>query len=447
MTNTPDSATGAVPAVEPAAEPILEPGQALGRTPMLQRLRASVADPVLRILVVSTLIGRVGRGVFLTVTVLYFTIVVGLSPLQVALVLSASSAVGVVCSAVGGHLSDRWSARRIMMVCMLVEGVGLTSYVFADSFPVALLLACVVGAFDSTGNAARMSIVARSFEGPERVNARAVLRTVTNIAIAAGSALGGLALVVGTPAAYRIIMVIAGLVFLSSIPLIRRLPRRVDAPPAPAPQTTATGSVVAVSRWAHSPWRDPRYLTISALSAIFGMQFGLAEIGVPLWIANDTDAPTATVAALLILNTIVVIIFQVPLSRGTHDVRRAGAVTAWAGLLMAAACLLYFAASGTGVIVAVVLLVVAALAHAFAEVFSQAGGWGLSFELADPAAPGAYQGVFGMGYNLGAMLAPLVVTAAIALGLTGWALLAVVFLGSALGTTAIAYRAARTRAA
>ena len=173
------------------------------------------------------------------------------------------------------------------------------------------------------------------------------------------------------------------------------------------------------------------------------MQFGLAEVGVPLWIAHDTAAPTAIVAALLILNTVIVVIFQVPLSRGTHDVRRAGTVTAWAGVLMVLACVLYAGAAPVAAGFAVALLLAAALAHAFAEVMSQAGGWGLSFELADPRAPGAYQGVFSMGFNLGAMAAPIVVTAALGLGLVGWALLAAVFAASALGTALIAWRSAR----
>ena len=135
---------------------------------------------------------------------------------------------------------------------------------------------------------------------------------------------------------------------------------------------------------AHSPWRDPRYLALTALSAVFGMQFGVGEVGVPLWIANDTNAPEVLVAVVLILNTIIVVLFQVPLSRGTHDLRRAGRVSAIAAWLMAAACLIYAAAAGLPAGFAIAVIVAAAIAHAFAEVLSQAGGWGLSFELADP---------------------------------------------------------------
>ena len=40
------------------------------------------------------------------------------------------------------------------------------------------------------------------------------------------------------------------------------------------------------------------------------MQFGLLEVGVPLWVAQDTEAPKAIVSALLILNTLIVIAFR-----------------------------------------------------------------------------------------------------------------------------------------
>ena len=178
---------------------------------------------------------------------------------------------------------------------------------------------------------------------------------------------------------------------------------------------------------------------LTALSAVFGMQFGVGEVGVPLWIANDTAAPEVLVAVVLILNTVIVVLFQVPLSRGTHDLRRAGRVSAIAAWLMAAACLVYASAAGLPPGFAIAVIVLARHAHAFAEVLSQAGGWGLSFELADPVRAGTYQGVFTMGYSLGAMVAPLFVTStALTLGLARWAILAAVFLAAGLGTWAIA---------
>ena len=459
-TSSPD--TGTVPIVEPelddAASAIDEAdaatAPAAGRGGLVRRIAASVADPVLRILVIATLISRVGRGVFLTVTVLYFTLIVGLAPHEVAIVLGAASAAGVLSSLAGGWLADRVSARRLLVVLSALDGVGLICYVFADGFASALVIAVLVGAIEQAANSTRMAIIARAFDGERRVHARAVLRTVTNVAIAVGSGIGALALLAGTAEAYRWIIVGAGVMYLLGLTQLVRLPASVDAPARSVsePVTTTTGStdVAASARAerralrAHSPWRDPRYLALTALSAVFGMQFGVGEIGVPLWIANETAAPEVLVAAVLILNTVIVVLFQVPLSRGTHDLRKAGRVSAVAAWLMAAACFVYASATGLPTGFAIAVIVLAALAHAFAEVLSQAGGWGLSFELADPVRAGTYQGVFSMGYSVGAMAAPLVVTStALTHGLAGWAILAAIFLASGLGTWAIARSAAR----
>ncbi|AWB96740.1 MFS transporter [Agromyces badenianii] len=429
-----------------------------GTPSLFARLAASVSDPVLRILVGATLISRVGRGIFLTVTVLYFTFIVGLAPHEVAIVLAAASAAGVVASLAGGWLADRFSAKRLLIVFTAIEGVALITYVFAGDFVTALVIAVVCGFFEQAANSTRSAIIARGFEGEGRVHARAVLRAVTNVAIAAGSGLGALALALGTAEAYRTLIAGAGALYLLGLIQLVRLPSRVDAQSrtAAAPVTTATGSVDAAASaeaavaerraWRrHSPWRDPRYLVLTALSAVFGMQFGVAELGVPLWIARETAAPEAVVAALLILNTVIVVIFQVPLSRGTHDLRAAARVSGIAAWLMAAACLVYASAAGLPVGFAIAVLVVAAITHAFAEVLSQAGGWGLSFELADPARAGSYQGVFGMGYTVGALAAPLVVNAtAISHGFSGWVALAAIFLASGLGIRWLARRAART---
>ncbi|GAA1964581.1 MFS transporter [Agromyces allii] len=503
-TSSPD--TSSLPVIEPdleaaatsideadaAAQAEGDPGTpGTGKPGLAARIAASVSNPVLRILVTATLISRVGRGIFITITVLYFTLIVGLPAHEIAIVLGAASAAGIVASLAGGWLADRMSARRVLLVFTTLEGLGLLCYAATGDFVSALVVAVIVGAFGQGANSTRMAILARAFEAEQRVQARAVLRTVTNVSIAVGSGLGALALAIGTAEAYRILLVAAGALYLLALVRLVKLPASVDAPRAIPPVTGAVGAVDAVgavaavdgtvdddvpepggadaaegrdphdappaasarptpppkrrSRFAHSPWRDPRYLALTGLSAIFGMQFGVAEIGVPLWIAHETDASAVLVSAVLIINTAIVVLFQVPLSRGTHDLRRAGRVSAVAAWLMAATCLVYAAAAGLPVWFSVVFIVLASITHAFAEVLSQAGGWGLSFELADPVQAGTYQGVYSMGYSIGATLAPAVVTAtAISMGLAGWAILAVVFLASGLGTWAIA-RSAATR--
>lgn len=409
-------------------------------TPVKPSLRSRIAgvfaEPVLRALTIATLVSAVGRGVSLTLVVLYLTLIVGLPAAQVALVFTIGAAVGIGASYLGGHLADVISARRMLVVATVVTGVALGSLVFVTELWGAIVVEVVISIALSANGSVRSAIIARAFVGPARVTSRAVLRTVMNIGIAAGSGIAAIPLAIGTPMAYQAVLLVGGVAYAASALLLVGLPARVDAP-------VRTEGEPAAPR-GRSPWRDPRYLLFSAFSAVLAMLFSLANIGVPLWLAHDTVAPEYLLSIMLIVNTTLVILLQVPMSRGTHDLRRAGNVTAIAGVLLAVACVAYGAAGGATLVAAVVLLLAATVLHAFAEILSQAGAWGLSFELADPARAGAYQGVYSMGFSIGSMVAPIVITAtALDNGLLGWIVLGAIFLAAALGVTAIAYRAAR----
>ncbi len=388
---------------------------------------------MLRRLLTVTLVDTVGRGAFFTLTMLYLTTVVGIPAVTAGIGLTVAGGVGVFASLGFGHLADRWSSRRMLIVLHLVQAAALIGYIAVDGLLSLIVVASLVTLAQQGGSSVRSAAVGRAFPGAERVRIRATMRTVTNIGIAAGTAIAAIPLAIGSGDAYRITMAAAGVLYLVSSVLLTGLPAdRVDARP---------GSSTAAPEVTGSPYRDGRFLAVTALSGVFGMQFGLFEVAVPLWVVEHTTAPDVLVSPLLLVNTALVVALQVRLSRGTGTVRGAGRVMAHAGWLMAVACGLWAAAGAVPMAVAVVVLFAAATMHTLAEITSSAAGWSLSFELAPPDRIGAYQGMYGTGFALGAMAAPLVVTAAVNdLGTTGWALLAVLFLGSATGITAITRR-------
>ncbi|AYF96983.1 MFS transporter [Protaetiibacter intestinalis] len=409
------------------------------RPPLLERIRATLAEPVLRALTVATLISTVGRGITLTLVVLYLTIIVGLPADQVALVFTVGAAVSVLFSYLGGHLADRVSARRLLIGCVVLTGLALASFVLVTELWQAILAEVAASIGMSANGAVRAAIIAHAFVGQGRVTSRAVLRTVTNIGITIGSGVAAIALALGTPEAYRAILLVGGTAYALCALALLRLPARVDGP-AEGEADAAEPAPVGAGR---SPWRDRRYLLFSAFAAVFAIQFAVTNVGIPLWLVHDTVAPEWLLSIMLIANTVLVIALQVPLSRGTHDLRRAGTVTAVSGVLMALACAAYGGAGGAGLALAVVLLLAGTVLHALAEILSQAGAWGLSFELADPASAGAYQGVYAMGFSLAGLAAPLVIAVtALEHGLAGWLLLGAMFLVSAVGVTGVAYRSA-----
>lgn len=398
-------------------------------------------EPVERALTLSTVTAALSTGLFYSVSALYFTRVIGLSATTVGLGLTIAGTVGVAASYLAGHLADRVGADRLQLAANAIQGAALLAYVWAGTAVAFTLIACVAVGGRSLQGTAKAALQARWFTGPDRVAVRARLRVVTNVCIGLGTCLAAAALVVGTAAAYRTTMVlVAVLTAAATVPLAGLRERAPGLTAALAAHVDEAGARLR----GPSPLRDRTYVTSVALNSVIAMQFGMQSVGVPLWIATQTEAPTVVISVLLVINTVFVALFQVRASRGTHDVLVAGRTVRRGSLLLALACLLYGSAGSGGAVVAVVVLVTAELLGSAAEVWCEAGGWGLAFELADPASAGAYQGLSQTGYALANMLAPLVVTAtAVDHGMPGWVVLAAMF---AIAGTAVAMLAGRATA-
>jgi MFS family permease len=116
-------------------------------------------DPVLGALVVATLISTLGRGLTMTLTVLYLAIIAGLTPAEIALASTCAAVVGIFSAYAGGWLSDRVSARRLMLVLTIVDALAIGAYVFVDDVVLAIIVGCVSFGF---GGGARSAQAASS---------------------------------------------------------------------------------------------------------------------------------------------------------------------------------------------------------------------------------------------------------------------------------------------
>lgn len=406
---------------------------------MLDRLSRLLfpADPVQRSLTVATMSASLSTGLFYSVSALYFTRVIGLEATTVGIGLTVAGAAGVVASFAGGYAAERVGADRLQMWANAVQGLALLAYVWADTAVAFTLVACVAVGSRSLQGTAKATVQARWFESSERVEIRARLRVITNVFIGLGTVLAGAALLVDTAPAYQATMVAVGLFAAAATVPLTGLRGRVDGFAARMDAHLEPNRVPGPS-----PLRDRTYVTSVALNSVIAMQFGLTSVGVPLWIVTRTEAPEVVISVLLVLNTVFVALFQVRAARGTHDIVVAGRTVRRGSLLLAVACLLYGAAGSTGVVAAIALLLLAELLGSWAEIWCEAGGWGLAFELADPLSAGRYQGLSQTGYSVAGMVAPALVTAtAVDHGLPGWALLAAVFALAGTGVGVLARRA------
>lgn len=381
-----------------------------------------------RTITVATFVRSLGRGAFYTLVTLYLVQIVSLPVAEVTVALAVANGAGVVGAFAGGRAADTWSARHIVRVSFVVEGVALGSYSLVTGFPSALVVAVLVAFANKVGSSAMSALIARAFDGPDRVRVRATARVVTNVGIALGSGVAAVPLAVGGAMGYRVVMVAAACAYLAAALICSRLPQSGDA--TAEHRLSADGT--------HHPWQDRRYVALTVFSGVFVLQFAIAEVAMPVWIAQHTSAPTVMVSVLLILNTAFVMSLQIPLSRNTHDVGAASRAVVRGGLLLAASCGAFAATQHTSKAPTIVILVCGAILMALGEVLQQSGVFGLSFELAPVARAGAYQGFFTMGTATAQCIAPLVIGHTILASPTvGWAVIAVLFVAAGFGTLAV----------
>ena len=380
--------------------------------PSLLRMRGAA-----RVLAVATLVNTFGNGLFYTSSVLFFTRVLHLSATQVGVGLSVAGVCGMLAGIPFGHLADRRGPREVLVALMLATGAVMAAYAVVGRFWAFLLVACLATLLDGGARAVRQALVASVGAPEDRVRTRAYLRSLTNVGIGLGSLVAGVAIHVDTRPAYLALVLGNAATYWLAAGVLTRLPAVAPAPRESGPRLPVL--------------RDRPYLVLAALNGVLSMHFSMIEIALPLWVVNDTSAPRWTVALVFGLNTLVVALFQVRASAGTDDVARSAAAVRTSGVLIAVACLLFAAAGHRAAWVSTVLLVVAALVHVVGEMRQSAGGWGIAFGLAPDHLQGQYQGLNMSAFGMASALAPIVMTTAVSAGVAGWAVLAVVFLGSA----------------
>jgi dipeptide/tripeptide permease len=197
------------------------------------------------------------------------------------------------------------------------------------------------------------------------------------------------------------------------------------------------------------------------LTGLLALHKPVLTVAVPLWVAGHTAAPRSLVSVLLVINTVLTVLLQVPLSRGVGSQAGALRVLRRSGLTLAVSCLLLAAAAGRSAGPASALLVVGVAVLTIGELWQSAGGWELSYDLAPADAQGEYQAAYSMLNGVRDSVGPVVVTAAVmsggvgsggatgggAGGIGGWLALAAGFavVGAVLGPVVGAFRPGRLR--
>jgi hypothetical protein len=407
--------------------PSLNPGRALMSLVPESRTQ--------RIYLLTTLINTYGIGLILTAMTLYAIKVVHLTAQNSGLALTIAGLVGLLAAMPMGALADRRGPRGISRLAMLLMAASAVGFVlFARDFVSYLIVATVQGAALSASVTADVALL-RRVGGEEATTFRSQTQAVFNLGVSLGVATCGVAIQLNTVNAYRALFLGQALTSLIGVAIVGRLPRFEPLPGA------HEESVVAALK-------DRPFLGYTALSGAMYMQYFVLSLLLPVWVVYHTHAPRWSVSAFVIVNTVLVVLFQVRIGKTVQTIKQGGTAIRRAGVIFLVSCSAMGLATGIPAWAALLLLAAAAVLHTYGELWHSSGTFALDFGLAPEHAQGQYQGLVGMGNGAGQALSPFVLIGLVlAGGRLGFVLLGACFTLLGLAAPAVARWGERTRPA
>ncbi|MFD5041238.1 MFS transporter [Streptomyces sp. NPDC058377] len=381
-----------------------------------------------RLMLVIAVIDKIGTGLWTGAATLYFLYVAHLSVAQIGLLMGLSGILGIAGPPLAGRLADRFPVTRILLGTQLARGAALLALLTTDDYAL-LVLFSALGALPDRASSVLTKLFAARVAGPHRIRYQAIQRTAANIGWAVGAAGAAAALTVGTTASYQALL----LANVASYVVIGALTLRCAEPPAPSrvvagqsfpggTPRTPSGPSGAPAK-AATPWRDRRYLAFTGSEIWLFLDDSILQVGFPLWIVHATDAPVGLAPLVLVLNSVLVIALQVPLSRFGESRAAARRLLVPIGAALLTGGVALAASAGGGPWFATGAVVLAAVAFTLAEILHSIASWELSIALAPGEAQGAYLGVHGLAQSAQRSLGPVVVGIAVGVGPLAWPVL------------------------
>ena len=379
-------------------------------------------------------IDALGNGLFLPVSLLYFTRVSEVPLATVGMLLSLATAATLPLPLFIGRLVDTLGARRVVVAAQVLQAAGFLGYLFATG-PATILLAALVVAGGQRAFWSSFFALATEFSGAGRERQDrwfAYVGMAQGGAFGAGGLAAGLLLGTGAPLVYRLLVVanVASFVFAAVLLLVAAGAGR----PGHEARDRRGGTSASGYRLLLA---DRPYLALIAVNTSFALCSTLLAVALPVYIVDGLTAPHWLTGPLLGMNTVLLAIGQALVMRVVRVIPRARAL-AVAGASWTVWCRGLAAAVRVPSHLLTLYLIVVTLFFTWAELIHAP----LSNSLATSAAPepvrGRYLAAFQLSFAVANVLTPglfallftrnralpwLVVAALAALGTAGMAAL------------------------
>ena len=358
---------------------------------------------------VGGLLNSFGNGVVMPFLFIYLHNVRGIGLAVAGLILATHALVSIVAGPIFGSQIDRFGAKTMLGVSLAILTVGYAAFALVESpwqgFLVAALSGIGVGGFWPS----QSTLIAGLTPTEQRPAAFAMQRVVMNLGFGLGALAGGLIATTDSARSFEVLFLLDAASFLAYLAVMVALVPSPHRAGAHAPGRTGSYRDVL---------RHRAFVGVIALNALF-IFAGYSGFDVlPVYAKNEAGLSETSIGILFLVNTVVIILAQLPIARLARGRRRMPALALF-GLLWGVAWLLVPIAGAASASTAMLLLVVVMAVFAIGMCLHGAVAAPLVADLAQPHVLGRYMAMNALSWQIGFALGPALGGFGLALSPTG----------------------------
>jgi MFS family permease len=336
-----------------------------------------------------------GTGVAYPFLVIYLHNVRGFSLATAGLVLAVGSVFGLAAGLVAGSAVDRVGARATLAASLTLSAAGYAALPLARHPWQAFLFTGLAGIGNGGFWPSQSALLVGLSPENRRHAAYSLQRVARNLGIGLGGLVGGLIATISNPTTFTVLFLLDAASFLTFVAVLPLVPE-----PAP-PQ----GEGAAPPRYL-DVLRDGTFVGFVGLNVLF-VAAGYAQLELlPVFAANEADVSERAIGILFFLNTLVVVMAQLPVTKLVEGRSRMRALALMA-LLWAASWLVVLAVGlWLEAVAAAGVLALAMVVFAIGECFQGPTQGALVADLAPPRLRGRYLALSSMSWEVGFVVGP-----------------------------------------
>jgi MFS family permease len=358
-----------------------------------------VLDPQLPhdvwLLQIGGVMNSFGNGIVLPFLVIYLHQVRGFSLGVSGLIVGVSAAAQLTAGVFAGPLIDRLGPRLVLGGGLVLQAVGIGLLPLVRQPWQAFVLIAIEGAGSAGFWPSQSTLLARLTPPHRRHAAFAQQRLTMNLGIGLGGLTGGVIASVSQPSSFTVLFLLDAATFLAYVAVLTL----ISDPGGGGTEADGATSYRAVIR-------DRLFLRLWILNFLFvGAGYSLINL-VPPFASDQAGVSERQIGVFFFVNTLVIVIAQLPISRAIEGRRRMRALALMPALWIVAWLLLDAGAYWFDATAAFVLITVALAIFGVGECFHGPAHQALVAEIAPDYLRGRYFAVHSLSWGLAGTVGP-----------------------------------------